>query len=57
MLNIYWDSSALVKPYVQDVDSAEFSAPAVALHFCRCKCLVAGYYLYKNVGKISYEEL
>jgi hypothetical protein len=28
-----------------------------ALHFCRCNCLVAGYYLYKDAGKISYEEL
>ena len=57
MLNIYWDSSALVKLYVQEVDSAEFRALAVALHFCRCKCLVAGYYLYRNAGKVSYEEL
>jgi len=57
MLNIYRDSSALVKLYVQEVDSAEFRALAVALHFCRCKCLVPGYHLYKNAGKISYEEL
>jgi hypothetical protein len=28
-----------------------------ALHFCQCNRLVAGYYLYKNAGKISYEEL
>jgi hypothetical protein len=57
MLNIYWDSSALVKLYTQEVDSAQVCALAVALHFCRCKCLVAGYYLYKHAGKISYEEL
>src|SRR5262245_54743036 len=51
-LNIYWDSSAPVKLYVQELDSAEFRALAVALHFCRWKCLAPGYHLYKNAGKI-----
>jgi len=27
------------------------------LHFCRCNRLVTGYYLYKDAGNISYEEL
>ena len=53
----HWDSSALVKLYTQEVDPAQVCALAVALHFCRCKCLVTGYHPYKNAGKISYEEL